>query len=413
MNSARTLTTNKFGKGALGFIFSVVLLDIMGVGLLMPIQAYIVRQYSKDALMVAMIPILYAAAQFIAAPLLGKISDRIGRRPVILYSLAASAIGYLIFGIGGALWVLFLSRLIDGFGAGSASTAGAYVADVTQPHDRAKNYGFIGMAFGLGFIVGPTLGGLLSQINLNAPVYAASILSVVASVVGFFILPESLPIEKRETKPLRLTDLNPFTAIIDMLRRPMMRGLLLAQLLYFFVFHGNNNMLSVFLIDKFNAQPWQIAIVFGASGLVMGLTQGTLVATLVKRFQEKKLTIYGLVIQAGAAICLITAPVLWMSYPVAMFNSVGTGLVWPTFGAMLANGVSSDEQGKISGISTALGSLMSILGPLWAGITYDRIAPVAPFWMSVALFIFAGFILVHTKVQLHNREKAEIDPITE
>jgi DHA1 family tetracycline resistance protein-like MFS transporter len=116
----KTNTSNKSGKGALGFIFTVVLLDVMGLGLLLPIQAYIVRQYSQEALMVAMIPMLYAAAQFFAAPLLGKISDRYGRRPVILYSITASAFGYFLFGIGGALWVLFLSRIIDGFGAGSA-----------------------------------------------------------------------------------------------------------------------------------------------------------------------------------------------------------------------------------------------------------------------------------------------------
>jgi multidrug resistance protein len=403
MKTMKTNRTNKSGKGALGFIFSVVLLDVMGLGLLLPIQAYIVRQYSQEAIMVAMIPVLYAAAQFFAAPLLGKLSDRFGRRPVILYSITASAFGYFLFGIGGALWVLFLSRVIDGFGAGSASTAGAYVADVTPPQDRARNYGFIGMAFGLGFILGPVLGGLLSQISLNAPVYAAGTLSLLAAVLGFFILPESLPKEKRETKPLRLADLNPFASIFDMLRRPAVGGLLLVQCLFFFVFNGNNNMLPVFMIEKFTAQPWQVATLFATGGIVMAVMQGALVGPLVKRFSEKPLTINSLVLQALASIGVVTVPALWMLFPVTMLNSIGTGLVWPTLGAMLANSVSSEEQGRVSGVSTALGSLMSIFGPLGAGTAYDRIAPVAPFWTGALIFVLAGLVLTRVKVQSHRQ----------
>jgi DHA1 family tetracycline resistance protein-like MFS transporter len=395
----KTNTTNKSGKGALGFIFSVVLLDVMGLGLLLPIQAYIVRQYSNEALMVALIPVIYAAAQFFAAPLLGKLSDRFGRRPVILYSITASAFGYFLFGIGGALWVLFLSRLIDGFGAGSASTAGAYVADVTPPQDRAKNYGFLGMAFGLGFILGPVLGGVLSQFSLNAPAYAAGMLSLLAAVVGFFILPESLPKEKRETRPLRLVDLNPFASIFEMLRRPTVGGLLLAQCLFFFVFNGNNNMLPVFMIEKFTAQPWQVAMLFATGGIVMAIMQGALVGPLVKRFGEKPLAANSFVLQALAALGVVTVPALWMLYPVAVLNSPGTGLVWPTLGALLANSVSSEEQGKVSGVSTALGSLMSIFGPLFAGTTYDRIAPVAPFWIGAIIFVLAGLLLTRVKVR--------------
>src|SRR5919109_1885038 len=201
--NSNTNTNRRAGKGVLSFIFSVVLLDVIGFALLMPVQAYIVRQYSDEALMVAMIPVLYAGAQFFAAPLLGKLSDRYGRRPVLLVSILGSALGYFLFGIGGALWVLFLSRLIDGFTAGNASTASAYIADVTPPQDRAKTYGFLGMAWGLGFILGPMLGGLLSEISLNAPAYAAGLLSLLSAVVGYFILPESLPKEKREKTPLR------------------------------------------------------------------------------------------------------------------------------------------------------------------------------------------------------------------
>lgn len=396
MNTAR-----RAGKGALGFIFSVVLLDVIGLAILMPVQAYIVRQYSDEALMVAMIPVLYAGAQFFAAPLLGKLSDRYGRRPVLLISILGSAIGYFLFGIGGALWVLFLSRLIDGFTAGNASIASAYIADVTPPQDRAKNYGFIGMAWGLGFVLGPMLGSLLSEISLNAPAFAAGILSLLSVTVGYFILPESLPEEKRETKALRLADVNPFAAIFEMLRRPVVGGLLLAQCLFFFVFNGNNSMLPVFMIEKFAVQPWQLAVLFAIGGLSMAIMQGGLVGPLVQRFSEKPLAIHSLLIQALAAIGLVSVPALWMSYPIFVINSLGTGLIWPTLGALLANSVSHEEQGKVNGVGTALGSLMSVLGPLWAGTAYDRITPVAPFWIGAVVFVLAGLFLTRVKVKVH------------
>ena len=396
------------GRGALGFIFSVVLLDVIGLAILMPVQAYIVRQYSDEALMVAMIPILYAGAQFFAAPLLGKLSDRFGRRPVLLVSILGSAFGYFLFGIGGALWVLFLSRLIDGFTAGNASTASAYVADVTPPQDRARNFGFIGMAYGLGFILGPTLGGLLSQISLNAPAYAAGILSLLSAVVGYFILPESLPLEKREKSALRMSDLNPFGSVLEMLRRPAVGGLLLAQCLFFFVFNGNNTMLPVFLIDKFAVQPWQIALIFAVGGITMAVMQGGLVGPLVKRFGEKPLAVNSLLLQALAAVGMVSLPVFWMQYPMAVINSLGTGLVWPTFGALLANSVSYDEQGKVSGVGTALGSLMSVFGPLWAGAAYDRIAPVAPFWIGAVIFVLAGLILARVQVRAHKSSHGDV-----
>lgn len=395
------------GTGALGFIFSVILLDVMGLAILMPIQAYIVRQYSDEALMVAMIPGLYAAAQFFAAPLLGKLSDRYGRRPVLLISILGSALGYFLFGVGGALWVLFLARIIDGFTAGNASTAAAYVADVTPPQERAKNFGFLGMAFGLGFVLGPTLGGLLSQISLNAPVYAAGILSLLGAVIGFFILPESLSPEKRETKPLRLADLNPVASILEMLRRPTVGGLLIAQCLFFFVFNGNNNILPVFLIDRFTAQPWQVAMLFAVGGIVMAIIQGALVGPLVKHFSEKPLAANSLVLQALAAIGVVTVPALWLLYPVTVLNHIGAGLVWPTFGALLANSVSAGEQGRVSGVSTALGSLMGIFGPLWAGTAYDHLAPAAPFWIGAIIFVLAGFLL--TRIKIRAQESTLID----
>src|SRR5690242_6477349 len=193
-------------KRALRLIFFIMLMDIVGMSIIFPVAPYIVQRYSHDALMVTMLTIIYAGAQFFAAPALGKISDRVGRRPVLLISVFGSAIGYFIFGLGGALWVLFLSRMIDGITGGNISTASAYIIDVSKPEERTKNFTLLGMAYGIGFILGPALGGVLGQWNLNAPVYLAGCIFLISTGLVYFFLPESLPAERRIQTRLQLND---------------------------------------------------------------------------------------------------------------------------------------------------------------------------------------------------------------
>src|SRR5690349_14529164 len=183
-------TTELTGQGirrALAVIFFIQLMDVIGLTILFPVSPYIVRQFSDSALMVTMLSVLYAAALFLAAPLLGQISDRVGRRPVLLLCVLGSAGGYVLFGLGGALWVLFLARLIDGFTGGNLSTATAYIADVSKPEERAKNFIIVGMAFGLGFIIGPAIGGALGQVNLALPAYTAAALSLVGAGLIYWL----------------------------------------------------------------------------------------------------------------------------------------------------------------------------------------------------------------------------------
>lgn len=381
-------------RAALLFIFAVVLLDVVGMSMLIPIQAYIVRAYDSDALTVTLLSVVYAAAQFAATPILGTLSDRYGRRPVLLISVLGSAAGYALFGMSGALWMLFVSRLIDGVTGGNISTASAYIADVSPREDRAKNFALLGVAFGLGFIAGPAMSGALSQVSLSAPAYAAAALALLSAGVGFVALPESLPVERRARAPLRWADLNPLAPIGALIQRRELRGLFAAYCLFNFVIMGYNTIVPVFLIERFGVTPISLAGLLAAVGLTNLIVQGTMVGRLVKRFGERRLAVAGLLLQALGVVSAVVVPAFWMLYAINAVTNGGAGPLRPSLSALLANSVAAEEQGRLNGVSAALASLMSVFGPLWAGATYDYVAPGAPFWIGAALLAAASLPLL-------------------
>jgi len=380
-------------RGALGVIFFIMLMDIIGLNILYPVAPFLVRRYSDDALMVSMLTVIYAAAQFFAAPVLGQLGDRYGRRPVLLVSVSGAAVAYVVLGIGGTLWVLFLSRLIGGITAGNLSTASAYIADVSDPENRAKNFGLIGVAWGVGLIVGPALGAVLGQINLAAPAFFAAVPSVVNILLAIFLLPESLPRERRATSRLRANDLNPFASIVAMARLPTLGRLFLALCLFNLAFNGINSTQALFLIDKFAAQPWQLGSLMAAAGITVAVVQALLVQRLVSRYRERAVAVTSLIGQVFTALALFFAPVFGLIYPLTVLNSGLSTFTFPTIGTLASNAVSPREQGILMGVTTALGSLMGVLGPLCAGVAYDRVMRGSPYWMGAAVFALAALAL--------------------
>jgi MFS transporter, DHA1 family, tetracycline resistance protein len=387
-------------KRALALIFFIMLMDVIGMSLLFPVAPYIVQRYSSDALMVTLLTVIYAGAQFLAAPALGKISDRLGRRPVLLICVLGSAIGYFIFGFAGALWVLFLSRLIDGITGGNISTASAYIIDVSKPEERAKNFTLLGMAYGVGFILGPALGGALGQWDLNAPLFAAGVVSLASTTLIYFILPESLPKERRVKTHMSLKDFNPFASIAQMAFKPGLALILLVVALFNFSFDGVNSVTGVFIKDKFAAAPLTLGLLFVVVGIATAFVQGTLVERLVPRYGEKRMALVGLLASVTGWPLLALAPILWMLFPIAFLQSGITGFIWATTGVMAANLVSESEQGQLAGVNVALGGLMSMLGPLWAGAVYDHVAPEAPYWMGALILGAACLLLARVKVKV-------------
>jgi MFS transporter, DHA1 family, tetracycline resistance protein len=377
---------------ALMQIFFVLLMDIIGLTILIPVAPDIVKRYTSDAFTITMLTGIYALMSFFAAPALGNISDRVGRRPVLLISVFGSAIGYFIFGLGGALWVLFLSRVIDGITGGNISTASAYIADVSTSEDRAKNFGLIGIAFGLGFVIGPLLGSLMSQISLDAPAFTAGVLSLISVAMMYFVLPESLPAERRAKEALTLTSFNPLASIASMLVKPGMPLLLLIYCVFAFGFNGVNSVFAKFMADTFGASTFERGMVFFVGGLFTLVSQGLLVQPLVKRFGEKTMSIVSL-LGFGLGVTLAAlAPVFLLVFPTALLRNGLGGIFWATMGSMTSNLVEPREQGRLQGVTSALQNLMAALGPPFAGAMYDGVTPATPLFVG-ALILALGAAL--------------------
>ena len=385
-------------KRTLSLLFFIMLMDVVGITILYPVAPYIVGRYSPEAIDVTLLTVIYAAAQFFAAPILGRLSDYFGRRPVLLASILGSAAGYVIFGLGGALWVLFLSRLIDGISGGNMSTASAYIADISQPDQRARNFTLIGMAWGLGLIIGPAIGAVAGQVDLAAPAYIAAALSLLSLLLGFLLLPESLPRARRASVPIRVQDLNPFLSIAAIAAKAGLGRPLAVLCLFNFAFNGMNSTETLFVIHKFAAQPWQVGLLLALIGIAIALVQVTLIPRLVPRYGETKVAISSLLGQSLGALATFLTPVLWLAYPVIVVRSAVSGFIFPSLNAINANRVSDAEQGILMGVTTALGSLMSIFGPLWAGAMYDRVAPSAPYWLGALVFALAAVLLTHGRL---------------
>ncbi|MBM3764700.1 MAG: TCR/Tet family MFS transporter [Acidobacteria bacterium] len=377
-------------RRTLTFVFLTVFLDLLGAGILIPILPYLVRQFRTDAFTVGMLSVSFSLAQFAAAPLLGALSDRIGRRPVLLFSILGSAGGYFLFGWAGSLWVMYLARIIDGITGGNISTAMAAIADVSKPEDRAKNFGLIGMAFGFGFIIGPVLGGVLSKISLQAPAYGAAVIALITAAFGFFAFPETLPVERRNPNS---ADLNPLRPIAAAFARPEMRTLLLALFFLNFAFAGLQTNFSNFTMERFQFTADQNAWVFAFIGVMAAVMQGGVVRRLIPLFGEGKLALWGFGLFAAGFLLLAASWIPWWVYPAVGLIAIGSSFTNPTLNAMVSRRAGPSEQGSILGTTQSVLSLTRVFGPLWAGMVFDHFGSGAPYWTGAA-FIALALVLV-------------------
>jgi MFS family permease len=314
---------------------------------------------------------------------------------VLVLSVLGSGIGYVLFALGGALWVYFLARLIDGITGGNISAAQAYIADVSRPEDRVKNFGLLGAAFGLGFLLGPALGGVLSHYSLHAPAWGAAGLALSTALFGLLVLKESLPVERRRTTQILWRELDPFGAILSFAQRPALTPFLLAMTTLGIAFAGFRTNLAVFTRDHFLMGPERNAVLFTIAGFFAVFTQGVIVRRLTGHLPPRRSAVIGCSLMALGLLGIGTTPVPWGLYPAVAIIAIGSGLANPSLTALLSTEVSSAEQGTLFGATQGLQSFTMILGPVLAGLLYDAIGQRAPYLLGAGL-LCASIVALRT-----------------
>jgi len=379
--------------------FLTLLNDRLGESIVFPLLPFLLATFTSDGRVLGLLAGSYAVAQFAFTPLIGALSDRFGRKPVISVCVAGSVVGLALFALtvslpGMPLALLFGARLIDGVSGGTAATASAVLADISPPEKRAKAFGLIGVAFGLGFILGPALGGLLGRLNVTLPLLVAVAIAVLNLVLVLTLLPETHPMEARRAMP-RKRDLNPFAALQRVFTNPQVRRLCVAFFLFFLAFNGFTAVLVLYFKQAFNWGPGLAAAAFLVVGVVATVVQGGLIGPLVKRFGEWRLTLAGLgfVIAGCLLIPLATRanaqPVVFSAVAIL---ALGTGLVTPCLRSMVSRRLDSEGQGAALGSLQGLQSLGSFLGPPLAGLAYETTGQQSPFWLGTILL--AGVTLL-------------------
>jgi DHA1 family tetracycline resistance protein-like MFS transporter len=371
-------------------LFLIVFVDLVGFGLVIPLLPFYAVRFAASPQQVTLLVATYSLLQLVTAPFLGRLSDRVGRRPVLGFSMVVSAVAYLWLGHAGALWMLFAARALAGACAGNVAAAQAYIADVTTPENRAKGMGLIGAAFGLGFIIGPALGGFLAgddpaTANLAVPAWVAAGLSLTALCGVLFVLPESLPVERRGLARPN----SRLSAILGALRRPVLSRLILIFFLVILAFAGMESTFALWAMRQFRWGPEEVGYVFAYVGVLSAILQGGLIGRLTQRFGEERLLRGGLVLIGGGLVVLaLTRGIPVLAIAVSAL-ALGMGLVQPSLNSLISRRAGAEEQGEVLGVAQSVGSLSRVLGPAAAGILFAEFGRASPFFWGAALVVAA------------------------
>ncbi|SFB09798.1 MFS transporter, DHA1 family, tetracycline resistance protein [Flavobacterium swingsii] len=393
---------------AIGFIFITMLIDIIGLGIIIPvipklIQELIHGDISEAAKYGGWLIFAYAITQFIFSPLIGNLSDKYGRRPIILISLFGFSLDYLLLAFSPTITWLFIGRIIAGITGASITTASAYIADVSTPENRAKNFGLIGAAFGLGFIIGPVIGGFLGQYGARVPFYAAAILCMVNFLYGFFILPESLSKENRRDFSWKRA--NPIGAIWNLKKYPNLIGLIAATFILYVASHAVQSNWSYFTMYKFGWNEKMIGISLGVVGLLVGIVQGGLIKYTNSKLGNSKSIFIGMALYCLGMFLFAIASQSWMMFVFLIPYCLG-GISGPALQSVVSGQVPATEQGEIQGTMTSIMSASSIIGPpMMSSVFYFFTHKSAPFQFAGAPFVLGGFLMLVSLVIVYKSLK--------
>ena len=367
-------------------LFLIVFIDLVGFGVVIPLLPFYGVHFGASPAEVTWMMACYSLAQFFSSPLLGRLSDKVGRRSVLLVSLAASVVSYLWLGFAEALWMLFAARLLSGAGAGNIAAAQAYVTDITTPQTRAKGMGMIGAAFGLGFTIGPALGGLVAGSDPTAaalarPAFVAAGLSALAFLLALALLRESLPRQARDAPPRP----SRWQVARDAMTRPVLRRLILLLFVTVTAFAGMETTFALWANSAFGWGPREVGYNFLFVGLVLVAVQGVLIGPLSRRFGEARLVVAGAGLIALGLLGLPFALALWRLLAVNTLLALGMGLLNPSITSLVSQQAEIDERGGILGVAQSASSLSRILGPAVAGPLFEVYGRDAPYYVGAAV----------------------------
>jgi DHA1 family tetracycline resistance protein-like MFS transporter len=377
------------------FIIITLFIDILGIGIIIPVAPKLVQQLqggSEDAssIHVGMLASLYAVMQFIFAPILGSLSDTFGRRPVVLFSLLGSAIDFLACAFAPTLLILYITRAINGITGANFAAATAYIADVSPPEKRAGNFGLIGAAFGIGFIIGPLLGGVLGEISLRLPFYAAAGLCAINFIYGCFVLPESLKPENR--RPFSADRASPLTAFKTLAAYPFVRGWSISSFLIFTAEYSLRATWVLYTGHRYHWTPRQVGYSLAIVGVCAAVVQGGLARHLVPKLGETRSVILGFSMVVLGYLGYGFATEGWHIYVIIAVTSIG-GIGGPAAQALVSRSVAANEQGTIQGALTSVQSLAQILGPLLGTSLFAYFVSAAAPYQIPGISFFVGAVL--------------------
>ncbi len=392
-------------RSAIVFIFITVLIDTIGFGIILPVLPELIMQLTGTGLSQAAryggwLYFVYAVTQFFCAPVIGNLGDRFGRRPVLLSALFALGLDYLVMGFAPALVWLFVGRFIAGIAGASYVPAYAYIADISPPEKRAQNFGLLGAAFGIGFVLGPAIGGLLGSFGPRTPFFAAAALALLNATFGLFAVPESLPRERR--RAFEWSRANPFGTLIQLRQQPVVVGLACVAFLWLLGHQVLPSIWAFYTMLRFDWSPAAIGWSLAASGIVMAISQGGLTRVLIPKLGgEQRAALVGLLSGAAVYCCYAFAPNGWVIY----IGIMGWGLAamsWPSLNALMSQQVPANAQGELQGALASLSSVAAVLGPPLMTQLFGKFSdpgavvhfPGAPFFAAALLALASAIILL-------------------
>lgn len=411
---------NKNRSAALGFIFVTILIDVIGFGIIIPVIPSLIQKLTGGDMSVAsryggFLMFAYAIMQFLFAPVLGNLSDRYGRRSIILISLFGFGIDYLLLAWAPNIVWLFIARIISGITGASFTTASAYIADISTPEKRAQNFGLMGAAFGLGFIIGPLLGGVLGQYGERVPFFFAAGLSLVNWLYGLFILPESLPTDKRRNFDWKRA--NPVGSLMHLKKYPALTGLILSLTFIYVGAHAVQTTWSYYTIKKFNWNTGMVGYSLAFVGLMVAIVQGGLIRIVIPKLGQARALFIGLMMYTIGMFLFAFASSTWMMFAFCSIYCLG-GIAGPALQGIISQHVPSNEQGELQGALTSLMSATSIFGPLIMSNLFSHFSrdgykfyfPGAPFIAGAAFFLVSTLIS-YKSLQDEKRAMASANPL--